>query len=247
MNPFSLKGQTALITGGGTGIGLGIAAAVIEAEGNVILVGRRETKLAEAVESFGSKARFIVADVTDKEDTASLKERAGQVDIVVNNAGIHLKKPAVETELEEFHKVIDTHVYGAFTMTRTFAPAMMERGGGSIIFIASMTSFMGLPLTIAYASAKSAYLGMVRTLATEFAPKNVRVNGVAPGFIDTPMLRSAIENDADRKDRILRRTPMDKFGAPDDIGRAVVYFASPAAKFVTGVVMPVDGGVSIGF
>jgi gluconate 5-dehydrogenase len=88
---------------------------------------------------------------------------------------------------------------------------------------------------------------MVRTLATEFAPKNVRVNGVAPGFIDTPMLRKAIKNDADREERILRRTPMDRFGDPDDIGRAVVYFSSPAAKFVTGVVMPVDGGVSIGF
>jgi gluconate 5-dehydrogenase len=247
MNPFSLKGKTALVSGGGTGIGLGIAAAVIEAEGNVILVGRREGKLAEAVEQFGRNARFIVTDVTDRESVARMVERAGPVDILVNNAGIHLKKAAVETELAEFHQVIDTHVYGAFTLTRAFAPGMMERGDGSIIFIASMTSFMGVPLTIAYAAAKSAYLGMVRTLATEFAAKNVRVNGVAPGFIETPMLRQAIEGDAARQTRILQRTPMGKFGEPDDIGRAVVYFSSPAAKFVTGVVMPVDGGVSIGF
>jgi gluconate 5-dehydrogenase len=247
MSPFSLEGKTALVSGGGTGIGLGIAAAVVEAGGDVILVGRREGKLAEGVEQCGAKARYIVADVTDEASVARMAAQTGPVDILVNNAGIHLKKPAVETELAEFHKVIDTHVYGAFTLTRAFAPGMLERGDGSIVFIASMTSFMGVPLTIAYAAAKSAYLGMVRTLATEFAAKNVRVNAVAPGFIDTPMLRQAIHGDAAREARILQRTPMGKFGETDDIGRAVVYFSSPAAKFVTGVVMPVDGGVSIGF
>jgi len=124
---------------------------------------------------------------------------------------------------------------------------MIERKHGNILFTASMASLFALPLVIAYSAAKSAYLGMVRTLATELGTSGIRVNAIAPGWIDTPMLRKAVFSDQKRIDKILGRTPMNKFGDPEDIGWAAVYLCSPAARFVTGIVLPVDGGASIGF
>ena len=124
---------------------------------------------------------------------------------------------------------------------------MIARGHGSVIFIASMASLFGIPRVIAYSAAKSAFIGMVRTLATEVSGDGVRVNAIAPGWIDSDMMRKALDSDPARRDKILARTPMGRFGEAEDIGYAAVYLSSPAAKFVTGTVLPVDGGVSIGF
>jgi gluconate 5-dehydrogenase len=124
---------------------------------------------------------------------------------------------------------------------------MLERKSGSILFIASMTSLIGLPQVVAYSAAKSAYLGMVRSLAVELSPNGIRVNCIAPGWIESAMLQQALGNDRARHDRILARTPLARFGEPQDIGNAAVFLSSEAAKFVTGVVLPVDGGASIGF
>jgi NAD(P)-dependent dehydrogenase (short-subunit alcohol dehydrogenase family) len=124
---------------------------------------------------------------------------------------------------------------------------MLRRRHGSVIFIASMASLFGIPGVFAYSAAKSACLDMVRALATEVSPSGVRVNAIAPGWIETEMSRQAMAGDPARKRRILARTPLGRFGEPDDIGTAAVYLCSPAAKFVTGAVLPVDGGVSIGF
>jgi gluconate 5-dehydrogenase len=124
---------------------------------------------------------------------------------------------------------------------------MVERRAGSVLFTASMASFMGLPQIVAYSAAKSAYLGVVRTLATEWGPSNVRVNAIAPGWIASDMLDKALSGDSARKARILGRTPLARFGEPEDIGWAAVYLCSPAAKFVTGTVLPVDGGASESF
>jgi gluconate 5-dehydrogenase len=124
---------------------------------------------------------------------------------------------------------------------------MLERKSGSILFIASMTSLIGLPQVVAYSAAKSAYLGMVRSLAVELSPNGIRVNCIAPGWIESAMLQQALGNDRARHDRILARTPLGRFGEPQDIGNAAVFLSSEAAKFVTGVVLPVDGGASIGF
>jgi gluconate 5-dehydrogenase len=124
---------------------------------------------------------------------------------------------------------------------------MIERRSGSILFTASMASLFGIPLVIAYTAAKSAYVGMVKGYATEFSPHGVRVNAVAPGWIETEMSRKALASDPARLNRILTRTPMERLGDPSDIGWAAVYLASPAARFVTGVILPVDGGVSVGF
>ncbi len=245
-SPFDLTGQTALITGGGTGLGLGMARCFVAAGAQVILVGRREIELKKACEEIGRNASILVGDITQLKSAPILAEQAehigGPVSILVNNAGVHLKKDAAETSDAEFAGVMNTHVFGAFALTREVGKRMLKRREGCVLFTASMASFMGVPKVIAYAAAKSAYLGLVRTLATEWGPHDVRVNAIAPGWIASDMLDAALSNDPCRRAKILSRTPMGRFGEPDDIGWAAVYLASPAAKFVNGVVLPVDGG-----
>ncbi len=248
---FSLSGETALISGGGTGIGLAIAECLHAAGARVVLVARREAELAAATDRLGEGASYVVHDITAlsaaNELVRKVEERAGPVTCLVNNAGIHIKKPALETTVEDFQRVLDTHVLGAHALTCAVAPGMIARGRGSILFTASMASLFGIPQVIAYTAAKSAYVGIVKGLATELSPAGIRVNAIAPGWIETEMSRKALDGDPVRRDKILGRTPMAKFGTPADIGWAAVYLTSPAADFVTGVVLPVDGGVSIGF
>ncbi len=248
---FSLEGQLAVITGGGTGIGLAVARGLHAAGARVVLVGRRVAELTASAESIGAGAAHIVHDLTELEKAPALVERItrehGPISCLINNAGIHLKKPAVDTTAEEFQGVLTTHILGAHALTRQVIPGMIERGQGSILFMASMASLFGIPLVVAYSAAKSAMLGMVRTLATELSPHGVRVNAIAPGWIDTDMSRRALDNDPARKAKILSRTPMNRLGDPADIGWAAVYLCSPAARFITGITLPIDGGVSMGF
>lgn len=251
-DPFSLHGETALITGGGSGLGFGIAKAMVAAGAKVVLVGRREAELEQAADSLGSAASHVAHDITRLEEASALVQQAavvsGQpISILVNNAGIHLKKTAVETTPEEFQAVLNTHVCAAHALTRAVLPSMLNQKHGSILFTASMASLFGLPLVIAYSAAKSAYIGMTRSLAAEVSSEGVRVNAIAPGWIESPMLRKALSGDEARSQKILNRTPMGRFGEPSDIGLAAVYLSSPAARFITGVVLPVDGGASIGF
>jgi len=251
-NPFRLDGQTALITGGGTGLGLGIACCLAAAGAKVVLVGRRSEELAQAAAGIGPSAHYLAHDITQihraGELIASAEKSAGApVSILVNNAGIHVKKPVVETTPEEFQSVLTTHVCAAHALTAAVLPGMLARGQGNILFTASMAALFGIPLVVAYAAAKSAYLGMVRSLAAEVSSRGVRVNAIAPGWIESPMLRQALNGDPARTNKILGRTPMGRFGEPEDIGNAAVFLCSPAAQFITGVVLPVDGGASIGF
>lgn len=248
---FSLQGETALITGGGTGIGRAIAECMHAAGATIVLAGRRENLLQEEVARLGERAHYVVHDITQLDQAHVLRQKTealvGPVTSLVNNAGIHIKKPAVETTTAEFQRVLDTHVLGSHALTVEFAPGMMERRHGSILFTASMASLFGIPKVIAYTAAKSAYVGMVKGLATEFSPQGLRVNAIAPGWIDTDMSRAAFAGDPERLKKILNRTPTGELGTPQDVGWAAVYLTSPAAHFVTGTILPVDGGVSIGF
>jgi len=250
-NPFSLVGETALITGGGSGLGLGIAECFVQAGARVVLVGRRRDVLEAAVKTLGKGAEFETHDVTKHEEAGALiqrlSKRVGPISILVNNAGVHLKKPAIETTPDEFNAVLQTHVVGAFSLTKAVLPGMLERKCGNILFTASMASLFGIPLVSAYSAAKSAYLGLARSLATEVSQDGVRVNVIAPGWIESDMMIKALNGDQQRAAKILSRTPMNCYGTPKDVGLAATFLCSPAARFITGVVLPVDGGASIGF
>ena len=251
-NPFRLDNETALITGGGTGLGLAIATALANAGANVCISGRRQSVLAEAAQSIGPNATYIVADVTLPEDRAAMlnhvkKQLGSPVSILINNAGQNIKCPALETSDENFDQLLDTHVKSGFALARDVAPDMLANGKGSIIFIASMASYMGMPSVVGYTAAKTAVLGLTRSLACEWSASGVRVNAIAPGWITTPMTDKAFSGDPVRKNKVLSRTPMGKMGVPADIGNAAVYLASPAAAFVSGHCLAIDGGASIGF
>jgi gluconate 5-dehydrogenase len=251
-NPFHLIDETALITGGGTGIGLGIARCMVKAGARVVLVGRRESELAAACSELGPAAAFVAQDITRYDESPALVERAeaaagGPVSILVNNAGIHLKKFAADTTAEEFQMVINTHLIAAHALTRAVIPGMAARGHGSVLFTSSMAAFMGVPQVIAYAAAKSAYFGMVSTLSAEFASRGVRVNAIAPGWIFSKMSAKALDSDPARKAKVMARIQMGRMGQPEDIGWAAVYLSSAAANYVTGVTLPVDGGAAISF
>lgn len=248
---FSLEGELALISGGGTGLGLGIATAMVRAGARVVLIGRRAAPLEEACATLGPAASHAVFDVTRIDEAGAFIERveseSGPVSILVNNAGNHSKKPIEEHTDGDFRGIVETHVTGAFGLTRAAVPHMKKRGRGSILFTASMASLFGIPNVVAYAAAKSAYLGMIRSLAVELGPHGIRVNGIAPGWILTALSRMALEGDPQRRDRILARTPLGRFGEVEDVGWAAVYLCSPAARYLNGVVLPVDGGMSVGF
>lgn len=248
---FSLEGELALVTGGGSGLGYAMARAFAHAGARVVLLGRRKENLEAAAQLLGERATFALHDVTDVDGSGEFIERltneVGAPTILVNNAGNHAKKPIEEHTEADFRGIMDTHVTGAFGMTRAVVPGMKKLGRGSILFTASMTSFIGMPNVIAYSVAKSAYLGFIRSLAVELSPSGIRVNGIAPGWIETDILRKAVLPDPVRKAKILGRTPMARFGQPEDIGWAAVYLCSPAARFISGAVLPVDGGASIGF
>ena len=248
---FSLKGQVVLITGGGTGIGLAMAKAMHSAGARVVLAGRREAELTAAVKELGTGAGYVVHDVNQLDLAPALvtkvEKEHGPITCLVNNAGQNQKKPAVDTTAAEFEAVMHTHIFGAHALVRAIAPGMIERKRGTILFTASMASIFGIPGVISYTAAKSAMIGLVRGYAVELSPHGVRVNAIAPGWIDTAMSRQAFAGDPNRRNKIISRTPMARLGEPEDVGWAAVYLTSQAAKFVTGSILPVDGGVSMGF
>jgi NAD(P)-dependent dehydrogenase (short-subunit alcohol dehydrogenase family) len=250
-NPFSLDGKLALITGGGTGLGMGMAQAIIQAGGKVVITGRRKEKLQAACADLGSDAAYVQHDITQLHTIPDLvsevESRFGAIEILINNAGIHLKSSMEETSDQGFAEVLQTHVHGGFSLTRECAKHMMQRKSGSILFITSMAAMIGIPNVIAYTAAKTAVSGMVRGLASELSPHGVRVNSIAPGWIESSMTRKAFNGDPQREKKIMSRTPMGHMGSPEDIGLAAVYLSSPAARFVTGVDLRVDGGAGIGF
>ena len=224
---------------------------MVQAGARVVLIGRREGALSRAAAALGAAATYVCGDVTQTEDlpglVSSIGERCGDISILVNNAGNHLKKSALDTTAADLTAVLETHVIAAHQMTRLVGRDMARRGHGSIVFISSMAGFMGIPMVSAYSAAKSAVTGLVRAFAAELSPRGVRVNAVAPGWIESEMLRKALDGDEERKRKILSRTMLGRFGLPEEIGWAAVYLCSPAASFTTGVILPVDGGASAGF
>lgn len=249
--PFSLSRKTALITGGATGIGFGIARCFVSAGARVAIVARRRDALDSAAAELGPSAIAEAFDVTQVDRLPELvrrvEARTGPLSILVHCAGNHVKKTALDTDVHDMEALLRTHVVSGFELARTVAADMLRRSDGSLLFIASMSSFLAMPSVSAYSTAKTAVLGLTRSLAADFAPHGVRVNAIAPGWIDTPLLRQALDGDSARREKILGRTPLRRLGSTEDIGWASVYLCSDAARFVTGMVLPVDGGASVGF
>jgi len=251
LSAFSLQEKIALITGGGTGIGLGIAKAFIEAGAKVVITGRRKKVLQEAVNELGENAFYRVNDITNKEAIPSLvkdiEDNIGPIEILVNNAGIHYKGMAQDTSDEDFERILQTNVMSVFALTRECAKYMLVRKRGSIIMIGSMAGLFGIDKIVAYGTSKTALTGLVNALVTEYSKDNVRVNAIAPGWIESNMFLNAINNDPKRKQQITNRIAMDCFGKTSDIGNAAVFLCSEAARYITGVVLPVDGGAAVNF
>jgi len=248
---YELHNKVALITGGGSGIGLGIAGHFISLGAKVAITGRNMSKLENAKRALGDNCFIYGNDITQKDLHETLVEtiekEIGPIEILVNNAGIHQKKASMEVTDAEFQMVMDTNINSVFALTRTVLKHMMPRGKGSVISISSMAALFGITQVVAYSSAKTALLGMTRSLASEYSHTGVRFNAIAPGFIETKMFLDIMEKDPMRKEKILSRTPARRFGTVEDVAYAAAFLASDGSSFITGVCLPVDGGNSIGF
>ena len=243
--------KLAVVTGGGSGIGLAIAQKFVQHGLRTVIVGRDQQKLDAAQQQLGARCMPVAGDLNDLPSIPALvrhiTERYGPIDVLVNNAGINMKKEFTEVTDEDFQRILLTNLTAVFALSREVVKGMIERGGGSVINISSMASQYGIPKVIAYTASKSAIEGMTRAMAVELSPKGVRVNCIAPGFIATEMSAKALNSDPERKNKALSRTPMGELGRPSDIGDAALFLASEGAAYITGVVLPVDGGNSIGF
>lgn len=243
--------KVAIVTGGGSGLGFAIAKAFIEQGITTVIAGRDKEKLHQAKLELGDNCYAISCDVSDLASIPAFVETVlqqfGQIDILVNNAGINLKKEFTEVTDEDFQKILLTNVTAVFSMSREVVKHMLPKAAGNIINISSMAAQYGLPKVIAYSASKTAIDGMTRAMAVELSPKGIRVNAIAPGFIYSAMTEKALNSDPERKAKVFGRTPMGIMGQPEDIGQTAAFLVSDAAKYITGIVLPVDGGNSIGF
>jgi NAD(P)-dependent dehydrogenase (short-subunit alcohol dehydrogenase family) len=243
--------KIAIVTGGGSGLGFAIAQKFVENNITTIIAGRNVEKLNKAREQLGDLCFAMPCDLSDLQSIPPFVQNVltqfGQIDILVNNAGINMKKEFTAVTDDEFQNILTTNVTAVFSISREVVKFMLTKKSGSIINISSMAAQYGLPKVIAYSASKTAIDGMTRAMAVELSPHGIRVNAIAPGFIYSEMTAKALNSDPERKAKVFGRTPMGIMGQPEDIGNAALYLAGDGAKFVTGVVLPVDGGNSIGF
>jgi 2-dehydro-3-deoxy-D-gluconate 5-dehydrogenase len=246
---FDLSGRVAVVTGGNGGIGLAMAKALSEAGATVVIVGRDKAKTETAaadLRSAGARVAGIAADVTSEESCRTLiaagVKAFGRLDILINNAGINIRKRPEEYTIEEWNTVLVTNLSSAFVLAQAAYPEMMRSGGGKIINIGSMMSIFGAAFAAPYAASKGGLVQLTKALATAWAPDNIQVNAVLPGWIDTALTRRARDQVPGLHERVLARTPAGRWGVPDDLAGVAVFLASRASDFVTGAAIPVDGG-----
>lgn len=250
MNPaerFSLAEKVAVVLGGSSGIGRQIALGFRDAGAIVVPVGKTASKVAEveaALAARGGGTKGYAADVTRPEALTETVERVlaahGRIDILVNSQGTTILKPAEAFTRADYDAVMDTNLTSVFFACTEIGRHMLRAGGGSIVNIASIAAHRGVPRTAIYTVSKHGVLALTRTLAAEWATRGVRVNAISPGFFMTPLNRDKMA--PERKEAALRRTPMHRFGELDELVGAAIYLASPAASYVTGETIAVDGG-----
>ena len=245
-----MNSKTAIVTGGNSGLGFATAKKLCDNGVITYIIGRTKEKTEEACREIGPNAIPVLYDLNDLAGIPFMIESIAKnhpINILVNNAGINLKKEFLEVSDEDFLSIIHTNLLSVFAISKAVVKSMKENNGGNIVNISSMASQYGIPKVIAYSASKGAIESMTRAMAVELAPFNIRVNCVAPGFIKTKMSEKALATDPERKNKVLSRTPMGILGEPSDIADAVYYFSSNESKFTTGTILPVDGGNSIGF
>ncbi|MEO8369955.1 MAG: SDR family NAD(P)-dependent oxidoreductase [Candidatus Solibacter sp.] len=245
---MKLEDRTAVITGASKGLGRAMALALAAEGARVALVSRDREKLtavADEVTAAGGRATVFTADVTSEEDVRRVESEIlavyGKVNILINNAGVNVRKPVVDFTLEEWRKVMDTNVTAAFLMCRSFVPAMTGQGYGRILNMTSIMSHVSLPGRIAYATSKTALLGMTRTLALELAPEQITVNGISPGPFGTEMNKPLMEN-PEINAQFMANIPLGRWGKVEEIGQLALYLCSEDAGFITGTDILIDGG-----
>lgn len=252
MTIFDLRKRVAFITGGNGGIGLGMAKGLAAAGASVVIAGRNKTKAQVALSelrSLGTEAEFANVDALKEESChqaiQQAVERFGRLDILVNNAGTTVRKQPEDLTAQEWHLVMDTNLTSAFLCSQAAYPHMVRAGGGKIINIGSMMSVLAASYALPYGASKGGIVQLARSLAVAWAKDNIQVNAILPGWIDTELTRKAREQVPGLNERVLARTPAQRWGSPDDFAGVAVFLAAPASNFVTGAVIAVDGGYSV--
>ena len=249
---FSLEGKVAIVTGASRGLGEAMAFALAGAGADLAIFGREQNTIDDAAQRLqnatGRKIMPLVADVGSVKEleagVQSVAKEFGQIDILLNNAGINKRIPAMEISEDDWDAVIDVNLKGAFFMSRECAKVMAPRRSGKIITILSLTSFMGLPTVVPYSAAKGGMNQLTKLMAVEWAEHNIQVNGIAPGYFRTA-LTEPVRADH-RNDWVLNRTPAGRWGEPIELNGAVIYLSSNASNFVTGQILYIDGGFTSG-
>jgi 2-dehydro-3-deoxy-D-gluconate 5-dehydrogenase len=249
MSLFDLKGRVALVTGGNGGIGLGMARGLAEAGCAVAIAGRNQAKseaAAAELAKLGVKTAVVAADVADEGQCRAMVDdaarRLGRLDILINNAGINIRKPPQELSTAEWKQVIDINLTSAFVTSQAAYPHMQQAGGGKIINIGSMLSIFGAGFAPAYGASKGGIVQLTKSLASGWAKDNIQANAVLPGWIDTELTQGARAQVKGLNTMVLLRTPVGRWGVPQDLAGIAVFLASKASDFVTGTAIPVDGG-----
>jgi 2-deoxy-D-gluconate 3-dehydrogenase len=253
MELFDLHGKVAIVTGGNGGLGRGMAVGLASAGAHIVIAARNQTKTAataaELRQQYGVEVLELQVDVCQEADIKAMAEETmrtfGRIDILVNNAGTNIRKPPSDLTAGEWQTVIDTNLSSTFLCSQAVHEPMKRRGGGKIINNGSMFSIFGGSHVLAYAASKGGVVQLTKSLAVAWAPDNIQVNAILPGWLYTDLTRGAIEQLPELHDRVLQRTPQGRWGEPEDLAGAAVFLASRASDFVTGVAFPVDGGYSI--
>lgn len=249
---FSLKQKVAIVTGGNGGIGKGITRAFASMGADVAIVGRKSQKTEAAAseirEEFGVRALGLICDVTDEKAvqqmTEEVRRELGGINILVNNAGINIRKMPQDYEVSEWDQVMAGNLRSAFLCSKYVYPAMKAAGGGKIINIGSMTTIFGGAKLGPYSASKGGIVQMARCMACAWAEDNIQVNSILPGWIDTELTQQARIDLAGLNEKVVARTPVGRWGKPQELGGAAIFLASAASDFITGVALPVDGGYS---
>ena len=252
MEIFDLTGKVAVVTGGNGGIGLGMARGLARAGANIAVVARNEEKSAQAVQSLRDmdvQARAFQADVTDADAVSDVVDAVtqafGGIHILINNAGINIRKRPEDLNPDEWQQVLNTNLTSAYLCSRACYPVFKRAGGGKILNNGSMLSIFGTPWGPAYAASKGGIVQLTKSLATAWAADDIQVNCFLPGWVDTELTRNARREVDDLHDRVLARTPAGRWGEVEDFEGLAIFLASSASDFITGAVIPVDGGFSV--